>query len=136
VTTARVRVFLDQVRSRDVRGHQVGGELDPGEAQVEDVRDGLDEKRLGEPRHADEERIATDEEGEQHLLDHRLLPNDPLPDLGENGFACVAHPVREREIDLALDAVRVLRLLGQTFPLTLEVWIRMGDAVCAMRSLS
>ena len=54
VASARLRVVLEDVGARDVRGHQVGRELDPAEREPEDLRQGADQEGLGQPRHADQ----------------------------------------------------------------------------------
>ena len=40
-----------------------------------------DQQRLGQPRHADEQRMPAAEQRDQQLLDHRLLPDDHLAEL-------------------------------------------------------
>ena len=39
-------------------------------SSVEHVGEGVDEQRLGEPGHADEEAVAAREEGDEQVLDH------------------------------------------------------------------
>ena len=38
-------------------------------------------KRLGQPRHADQQAVAAGEDGDQQLLDHLLLADDDLAQL-------------------------------------------------------
>ena len=45
-------LFIEDFRPGDVGRHQVGRELDPLEAEIENLREGLDEERLREPGHA------------------------------------------------------------------------------------
>ena len=74
---------LKNFRAGDVRGHEVGRELDALELQVENLRDGFDEQRLGQSRRAGDEAMAAGKKRDQHLLDHFLLADD---DLGKFGF--------------------------------------------------
>ncbi len=54
---ARLGVVLQDVGAGDVGRHQVGRELDALEREVQDLRDGADEQRLGQARHADEQAV-------------------------------------------------------------------------------
>jgi hypothetical protein len=74
-------VVLDDLGAGDVAGHQVRGELDPAEFQVEDVRERLDEKGLRQPRHTHQQAVAAGEHRDQDVLDHLLLPHDDPGDL-------------------------------------------------------
>jgi hypothetical protein len=76
------RVVLDDVRAGDVRRHQVGRELDARELEVEDARDRMNEQRLRQAGHANDERVATREERDEDLLDDVVLSDDELPQLG------------------------------------------------------
>ena len=51
-------VLLDHFGASDVGGHQIGGELDAAELQVQCVRNRGNEKGLGKTRHADQERVT------------------------------------------------------------------------------
>ena len=51
---ARRLVFLDHLGAGDVRGHQVGSELDAVVAQVQSVGKGVDHQRLGQSRDTDQ----------------------------------------------------------------------------------
>jgi hypothetical protein len=75
----------------DVGRHQVGGELDALERQVENARDRLDEQRLGQPGHAGDQAVAAREERHQHFVDHGVLSDDHLAQLGEDALAAVGH---------------------------------------------
>ena len=74
-------VFFQHGGAGDVAGHQVGRELHALERQVQHVGDGLDQQRLGQPGHADQQHVALAEHGGQHLLDDFLLPDDDLAQL-------------------------------------------------------
>ena len=61
------RVLLDDVGAGDVGRHQVGRELDARELEVEHPRQRVDEQRLGQPGHADDQAVAAGEQRQQHL---------------------------------------------------------------------
>ena len=61
----RLQVLLDDFRAGHVAGHQVGRELDPLEAQVGGLGQRADQQRLGQPRHAFQQRVAAGEDGDQ-----------------------------------------------------------------------
>ena len=75
------RVLLQDVGAGDVRRHEVGGELDAVELQVQHFRQGADEHGLGQPRNPHEQAVASGEERDQHLLDGLFLAHDDLADL-------------------------------------------------------
>ncbi len=78
---ARLGIVLKDVGAGDVGRHQVGRELNALERQVQDLRDGADQQRLGQARHADEQAMAAAEEGHEQFLDHFLLADDDAADL-------------------------------------------------------
>jgi hypothetical protein len=53
------------------------------------LRDRVDEERLREPRHADDEAVPAGEKRGEHLLDHGFLPDDPLAELGDDVIAAM-----------------------------------------------
>ena len=73
-----VLVFLQHVGAGDVRGHQVGRELDAFEADVEDPGQRADHQRLGQAGHADQQAMAAREDGREDLLDDVVLADDDL----------------------------------------------------------
>ena len=95
---ARRRIFLDEICSGNVRGHQVRRELNPRELQVEHARERVNEERFGEPWHADDEAVAADEERQQHLGDDVLLPDDQLAQLDEDALAPPFHALGQRKV--------------------------------------
>ena len=82
LAAAGLGVVLEDVGPGDVRRHHVGRELDPAERQAEDLRHRADQQRLGQPRHADEQDVPAGEEAREELLDHVVLADDHLGDLG------------------------------------------------------
>ena len=58
-----VFVFFQHVGAGDVRGHQVGRELNALEADVENPRQRADHQRLGQARHAFQQAMAAREDG-------------------------------------------------------------------------
>ena len=71
-------VFLDHFGAGDVRGHQVGRELDAAETQRTGVGQRADHQRLGQAGHADQQAMAAGEDGDQQFFDHLLLADDHL----------------------------------------------------------
>jgi len=61
---------------RDVRGHQVGRELDALKFHVERQRQGAHQQGLGGPRHALEQHVAAGEEAHQGFARRRGLPEN------------------------------------------------------------
>ena len=57
--------LVEDLRAGDVGGHQVRRELDPLEREIEDLRQRLDEQRLGESRHAGDQAVPAGEERHQ-----------------------------------------------------------------------
>jgi hypothetical protein len=74
-------IDLENVRPRDVRGHEVGCELNPLETEVEHLAERGNEQRLGEAGHAFEESMTAAENGDQHLFDDIGLTNNDLSHL-------------------------------------------------------
>ena len=80
------RLFED-LRPRDVRGHQVGSELDAVKREIKDLRERAHEQRLRESRRARDEAVAAGEQGDQHLVDDLVLPDDDLAQLFADDLA-------------------------------------------------
>ena len=76
-------LFLEQLGAGDVARHQVGRELHAREREVERLRHGLHEQRLGEAGHADEQHVAAGEERGDEIVDGLLLADDAAADLGD-----------------------------------------------------
>ena len=74
-------VVIDHGRPEDVRGHQVGRELNARESERERLAQRSHEHRLAEPWHPLEERVPPGEEAREDAVDHLLVANDCLPDL-------------------------------------------------------
>ena len=62
-------VFLEveHARAGDVRGHEVGRELNARELAAEKVRQGADQQRLGDAGHALDQRVLADEDRDERL---------------------------------------------------------------------
>ncbi|MCH8977691.1 MAG: glycosyltransferase family 4 protein, partial [Armatimonadetes bacterium] len=73
-------VELGEVRlgvgADDVGGHEVRGELDAIEREIERLGERGDHQRLGEPRHALQQHMPAGEEGHEQLVEHVLLAED------------------------------------------------------------
>ncbi len=77
---ALARVHDEDIGTDDVARHQVGGELDTGEAQVEGLGEGANEEGLAEARGSFEEHVTAGDEGPEHLADHVGLADDDFAD--------------------------------------------------------
>ena len=97
-------IFLDDVGAGDVRRHQVGRELDALEDQAERLRDGADHQRLRRAGQAGDQAVAADEERDQDLVEHFVLPDDDLAHLREDA---VAHRVKALDALLEFSGVQV-----------------------------
>ena len=75
-----VSLQVKDVRARDVRRHEVGGELDAGEVAAENARKRADEQRLGDARHAFNQRVVAGKNRDQGLVHHVALADDDLGD--------------------------------------------------------
>jgi len=75
-TSLPLFVFFQHVGSGDVRGHQVGSELNPFEGDIQNPGQGADHQRLGEPRHPFEQAMPSGENGREKLLDDFVLAHD------------------------------------------------------------
>ena len=94
----RFRIVLDDIGAGDVRRHQVGCELDSGELEIQDVGHGLNNQRLGQPRHANDQAISSDKQGQQHLVDDGLLSDDDFPELRNDLLPARVHSVGQHHI--------------------------------------
>src|SRR5690606_27753026 len=65
---------------RDVRWHEVRGELDPGEVEVGGLGEGAHQACLAQAGHALDEHVAARQGGDEQLLDHRVLAEDHAAD--------------------------------------------------------
>ena len=95
-------VLLEHVGAGDVRRHQVGRELDAPERQVEHVGQRLDQQRLRQAGHADEQAVAAREQRDQQVIDHRVLPDDALADLGGDRAPRLRHLAHRLEIAIGI----------------------------------
>jgi hypothetical protein len=60
----------------DVRGHQVGRELDAAELEVHGLRQRLDDQRLGQSRHTAQQAMPARQKRRQDLGDHLVLSDN------------------------------------------------------------
>ena len=81
------RAFFQHFGAENVGRHQVGRELDAAGIKAERDAHGLDQLGLGEAGHADQQRVAAGEHGDQRVLDHQVLTEDDRAD----GVLCGAH---------------------------------------------
>ena len=74
-------ILLDHLSARDIRGHQIRRELDPAELQIQHLPQRIDQQRLGQSRHPDDQAMPSGQQGDQQLFDKLLLPDDHLREL-------------------------------------------------------
>src|SRR5262249_11807731 len=79
--------FFEHRGPGDVRGHQVGRELDTFERDIENLADGRDHEGLGQAGHPDEQTMTAGEDGGKDLLDDVALPDDDPATLVHHGLA-------------------------------------------------
>ena len=72
--------FGQDLRTDDIGGHQVGGELDPLEAQPEHLAGGFDHQRLAQPGNAFDQNMASGEQRGEKFSHHLTMADDYLPD--------------------------------------------------------
>ena len=91
-------VFVEHLGAGDVGRHQVGRELNPLEREIEDLRERLDQQCLGQAGHAGDQAMAAGEHRHQDLIDHLVLADDHLADLGEDAARGVGDAGRRRAV--------------------------------------
>ena len=113
--------------AQNVGRHQVGGSLHALEAQAEQPAQSLDDQRLGNARHAFQQRMALAENGDQHLFDHPCLAGDYPPQLragvGDELVGCA-------ELADSLDRLR-RDLRGQTLAGG-RAWLLIRLLICVL----
>ena len=97
--------FLQHLGAENVGRHQVGGELHALLRQAEHHAERLDQPRLGEARHADQQHMTARQQRDKRFLDDPFLAEDRAADLG----ADPGEPL-DRRLDLVEDR-RVMRLV-------------------------
>ena len=80
----------------------------------------VDEQRLGQARHADDQAVAADEQRQQHLLDDVLLPDDQLAQLADDLIAADLHPVGQRDVIGRIQVAGPCRQSASTASIELE----------------
>jgi len=89
---AALRLF-QHLGTENVGRHEIGGELDALVVEAEHRAHGVDEERLREARHADQQRVAARQDGDQGLVDDLFLAVDDLangrPGRGDLGARCL-----------------------------------------------
>jgi hypothetical protein len=79
--------LVHQVRPGDVRGHEVGRELDAAEPQVHRPRQGADHQGLRQARHAHQQAVSAHEDRGQHLVEDFALAYNLAADFGDEAVA-------------------------------------------------
>ena len=126
------RIFLNHLGAGHVAGHQVGRELNPLERQMQRAGQRADQQRLGQARHAFQQRMAAGEHRDQHLLDHFALADDDLRQLVADAVVrfLAMFERRRRRLDCHLSLVSCHSSVAGTFLVpTLRVGTRAFDAL-------
>ncbi len=101
-----IALEVEDIGAGDVRGHEVGRELDAGEVAAEDMGEGADEEGLGDAGHAFDEGVMAGEDDDERFLDDIVLADDDLADFGTSfgedfletvGFHSVIQAVVKRD---------------------------------------
>ena len=95
---ARLAVLFHHVGARDVRRHQIRGELNALELKLEQLGERADEQRLGQTGYADKQGVAATEYSGKHLLDHLLLPDDHAAELASHLHISLIQSLNQRDI--------------------------------------
>src|SRR3546814_2940977 len=77
---AAALVLRQHLGAETVGRHEVRRALHALVLEAEHRAEGLDQAGLGEARHADEQAMAAGQQGDQGLIDHRLLAEDDTAD--------------------------------------------------------
>ena len=74
-------VFEHHAGADDVGRHEVGGELDAREVEVQGSAEALDQQRLAQAGHAFQEGVAAAQQAGEQAVDDVAVPHDGLGDL-------------------------------------------------------
>ena len=99
-----VGALMDDLRSRDVGGHEVRRELDPVEVQPQAIGQGSDQQGFRKARDSLDDAMPAGEDGDEQLLNNLVLSHDDLADLGPELVNALLH---------ALDLTQVCFLCHQ-----------------------
>ncbi len=80
------RLRTEHVRSDDIRGHQVGRELDAAKWQARCFREELGRERFRNARYAFYEYVAASQKRGNQLIHKAVLPNNELGDFASKGI--------------------------------------------------
>jgi hypothetical protein len=87
----RAGLPVEDVRARDVAGHEVRRELDPPKGEAGDATERPHQQGLAEARHALEQDVAAGDERREHLRDDVVLTDDDLLESAVHSVELVAH---------------------------------------------
>ena len=88
-------IFVEDFRAGDIRRHQVGGELNPLELEVQDPGERLDEQRFGQAGHTGNQAVPAGKQRDQDFFDHLVLADDDFSQFGENLLAALRDLLRD-----------------------------------------
>ncbi len=75
-------VFLKHFGAQDIRGHQVGRELNALVVKAQHHAERMDQLGLCQARNADQQNVTTRKQGDEAFLHHRVLTVDDMIDRG------------------------------------------------------
>ena len=75
-----LRIILQNFGTGDVGGHQIGSELNPPKAELKNGCQCAAQQCFGQPRHTDQQHVATTEHCHQQFVDHLILTDDDATD--------------------------------------------------------
>lgn len=104
-------VLFEHFRPGNVRWHQIGGELDPFEAEIQNLGQSGNQESLRQTRNSDEEGVGATENGDEKLLDDLVLSDDDQFELGNASLRKLRGVLRSRPCLMS----RVLSEIGLPF---------------------
>ncbi len=90
--------FLEHLGAGNIRGHEVGGELDAAEVEREQLGDAGNHQRLGQARDPLQNAMPLAEERDQDLLEHVALTDDHPPELARHLAVDVGQHLRRAQV--------------------------------------
>ncbi len=91
-----LRLHVEDRRAGDVRGHQVGGELDAAELAAQHAAQRAHEERLAQARHALDQHVPAGEQRHQRAQHQLVLADVDLADLGGDAVEQLLESARRR----------------------------------------
>lgn len=109
--TASGFVFVEHIGAGDIGRHQVRGELNAAELDIEQFGDGADDECFGESGDSNEETVAAGEDGGEDLINNRILSDDDFMEFLFHHFVVAVEFFKEL-VEIAFFGHCVQILLG------------------------